>query len=92
MGLLVLKACDLRNSGFDAIQIAARIKSLVSKVHTTFVLDTLEYLHKGGRCSGIARFGANVLSLKPSISVSTETGKLDVAKKYREKIESVYRH
>ncbi len=92
MGLLVLKACDLRNSGFDAIQIAARIKSLVSKVHTTFVLDTLEYLHKGGRCSGIARFGANVLSLKPSISVSTETGKLDVAKKYRGKIESVYRH
>ncbi len=91
MGLLVLKACDLKNKGFSAKKIARRIEGLVSKVHTTFVLDNLEYLHKGGRCSSLARFGANVLGLKPSIAVSTETGKLDVAKKYRGKIDIVYK-
>ncbi len=91
MGLLVLRACDLRESGFEAKQIAARISALVPKVRTTFVLDTLEYLHKGGRCSGIARFGANVLGLKPSIAVSTETGTLGVAKKYRGKMDAVYK-
>lgn len=91
MGLLVLKACDLRDKKFDAKKIARRLEGLVAKVHTTFVLDSLEYLHKGGRCSGIARFGANVLGLKPSIAVSTETGKLDVAKKYRGKIDIVYK-
>ncbi len=91
MGLLVLKACDLRNKKFDAKKIARRLEGLVSKVHTTFVLDSLEYLHKGGRCSAVARFGANVLGLKPSIAVSTETGRLDVAKKYRGKIDIVYK-
>ena len=91
MGLLVLKACDLRNKKFDAKKIARRLEGLVSKVHTTFVLDNLEYLHKGGRCSAVARFGANVLGLRPSIAVSTETGKLDVAKKYRGKIDIVYK-
>ena len=91
MGLLVLKACDLRSKKFDAKKIARRLEGLVSKVHTTFVLDSLEYLHKGGRCSSVAKFGANVLGLKPSIAVSTETGKLDVAKKYRGKIDIVYK-
>ncbi len=91
MGLLVLKACDLRDKKFDAKKIAHRINGLVSKVHTTFVLDSLEFLHKGGRCSSLARFGANVLGLKPSIAVSTETGTLDVAKKYRGKIDVVYK-
>ncbi|MDE6659672.1 MAG: DegV family protein [Eubacterium sp.] len=91
MGLLVLKACDLRDKKFDAKKIARRIEGLVSKVHTTFVLDSLEYLHKGGRCSSVARFGANVLGVKPSIAVSTDTGKLDVAKKYRGKIDVVYK-
>lgn len=91
MGLLVLKACDLRDNGFDAKKIANRIAALVPKVQTTFVLDNLEFLYKGGRCSGVARFGANVLGIKPSIAVSTETGTLDVAKKYRGKIDAVYR-
>lgn len=90
-GLLVLKACDLRDKGFDAKKIAARLNALVPKLSTTFVLDSLEYLHKGGRCSGVARFGANVLGLKVSIAEDNATGKLDVAKKYRGKIEAVYK-
>ena len=91
MGLLVLKACDLREKKFDAKKIANRLKGMAQKLHTTFVLDSLEYLHKGGRCSGVERFGANVLGLKISIAVSPETGKLDVSKKYRGKIEAVYK-
>lgn len=90
MGLLVLKACDFRDKGFDAKKIANKLNSLVPKISTSFVLDNLEYLHKGGRCSGVARFGANVLGLKLSIAANAE-GKLDVAKKYRGKIENVYK-
>lgn len=91
MGLLVLKACDYRDKGMDAKKIADKVTKLVPKVSATFVLDNLEYLHKGGRCSSVAKFGANVLGIKPSIAVDTETGKLDVAKKYRGKIEMVYK-
>lgn len=91
MGLLVLKACDFREKGYDAKKIANRVNSLVPKVSTTFVLDNLEYLHKGGRCSGVARFSANVLGIKPSIAVDPKEGALDVAKKYRGKIDAVYK-
>ena len=59
------------------------------KVHSSFVIDNLEYLHKGGRCSSVAKFGANVLGLKPVIGVDPTTGKMDVIKKYRGKTESV---
>lgn len=90
-GLLVLKACDYREKGMDAKKIADRVTKLVPKVSATFVLDGLEYLHKGGRCSSVARFGANVLGIKPSIAVDNQTGKLEVSKKYRGKIELVYK-
>lgn len=91
MGLLVLKACDFREKGYDAKKIHDKIEKLVPKVSTTFVLNSLEYLHKGGRCSGVARFGANILGIKPSIAVDNATGALDVAKKYRGKMENVYK-
>ncbi len=91
MGLVVLKACDFRAKGFDAKKIASRTNSIVPKVSTTFVLDTLEYLHKGGRCSGVAKFGANLLGIKPSIGVDPKVGSLDVVKKYRGKLDNVYK-
>ncbi len=90
MGLLVLKACDFREKGFDAKKIYHRVSSLIPKVSATFVLNDLEYLHKGGRCSGVAKFSANVLGIKPSIAVDKD-GRLDVAKKYRGKIDTVYK-
>ena len=90
-GLLVLKACDYREKGMDAKKIADRVTKLVPKVSATFVLDGLEYLHKGGRCSSVARLGANVLGIKPSIAVDNQTGKLEVSKKYRGKTEIVYK-
>lgn len=91
MGLLVLKACDFRAKGFDAKKIANRVNALVPKVSTTFVLDNLEYLHKGGRCSAVTKFSANILGIKPSIAVDPATGTLDVAKKYRGKMDVVYK-
>lgn len=90
-GLLVLKACDYRAKGMDVKKIADKVAKLVPKVSATFVLDGLEYLHKGGRCSSVAKFGANVLGIKPSIAVDTQTGKLEVAKKYRGKTDIVYK-
>lgn len=91
MGLLVLKACDYREKGMDAKKIADRINKLVPKVSATFIVNSLDYLHKGGRCSATAKFGANVLGIKPSISVDSTTGTMDVAKKYRGKMELVYK-
>lgn len=91
MGLLVLKACDFREKGFDAKKISHRVNSLVPKVSATFVLDNLEYIYKGGRCSGVAKFSANVLGIKPVIAVDNKTGKLDVIRKYRGKMDTVYK-
>lgn len=90
MGLLVLKACDFRDKGMDAKKIADKVAKLVPKVSATFVINSLEYLHKGGRCSGVARFGANVLGIKPGIEVNSD-GAMVVAKKYRGKMDAVYK-
>lgn len=90
MGLLVLKACDFRDAGMSAEQIATELEALVPKVSATFIVNSLNYLHKGGRCSSVAKFGANVLGIKPSIAVDTKNGTMDVDKKYRGKIDVVY--
>lgn len=80
-GYLVIRASELAAQGMDAEQILEELKAAVDKVDTSFVLDQLEYLHKGGRCSGVAALGANLLKLKPCIEV--KDGKMAVGKKYR---------
>ena len=64
-----------------AAEIADIINAEVPKVESSFVIDTLKYLHKGGRCSSVAALGANILKLKPCIEVVD--GKMEVGKKYR---------
>ncbi len=91
-GLLVLKAADLRDKDLDAKKIADKVRKLVPKTSATFVINSLDYLHKGGRCSGITKLGANLLGIKPEIAVNAETGTLDVSKKYRGKIDAVYKN
>ena len=91
MGLLVLKACDLRDEGLNAQQICEKLNDIVPKISTTFIVNSLDYLHKGGRCSGVAKFGANVLGIKPSIIANLDDGTLSVGKKYRGKINMVYK-
>lgn len=82
-GLLVVAAAEMVASGMEADQIVEKINQLIPCVDASFVIDNLEYLHKGGRCSAVAMLGANLLKLKPCIEV--KNGKMDVGKKYRGK-------
>ena len=89
VGLLAIEGAECRDRGMGAAEIAAHLESLTGKVSTSFVLDTLEYMRKGGRCSGVAAMAANLLQLKPGLEM--KDGKLGVYKKYRGSIEHVYR-
>ena len=89
LALLLLEAAKCRDEGMCAADIAARLEELVPKLDTSFVIDTLEFLWKGGRCSGVAALGANVLKLRPAIQM--KDGKLDVYKKYRGNMANVYK-
>ena len=84
-GLVVLKACELAQTAKDMDELKQQLDDFVSRVEASFVLDRLEYMVKGGRCSGAAALGANLLSLKPCIEV--KGGKMVVVKKYRGHIE-----
>lgn len=80
-GLLVLKATDLRDEGKTSEEIETEIIRLRDRVNTSFVPDQLDYLHKGGRCSGMKMFVANVLKIHPKIAMSD--GQLQQAGTYR---------
>lgn len=80
-GLLVLEAAEMAKNGMEAKDIAEKLVALAPKADASFVIDDLTYLHKGGRCSAVAKFGANLLKLKPSIQV--KNGAMGVSKKYR---------
>jgi DegV family protein with EDD domain len=69
IGLLVLKAVDYKSQGMSAGEIAESVRRLVPKVKTAFIIDTLEYLHKGGRCSAVANFVGGVLKIRPIVRV-----------------------
>lgn len=85
-GLLVLRAADLAAEGKSAEEIAEICRATTPLVDASFVIDNLEFLHKGGRCSAVAVFGANLLQLKPCIVV--KDGSMSVGKKYRGKFAS----
>ena len=80
-GLVVLKACELAETCEDLDAIAQQVRDFTDKVEASFLLDRLEYMVKGGRCSAAAALGANLLNLKPCIEV--KNGKMGVVKKYR---------
>lgn len=80
-GLVVLKACELAKSSTDLDALAAELNDFTSRVEASFLLDRLDYMVKGGRCSMVAALGANLLNLKPCIEV--KDGKMSVVKKYR---------
>jgi DegV family protein with EDD domain len=82
IGHVVLEACERAEQGMEARQIAQELREkVVPKVEASFVIDTLAYLAKGGRCSSVMALGANILKLKPCIEVMD--GKMHVGKKYR---------
>jgi DegV family protein with EDD domain len=80
-GLIVLKACELAQTCENLDEIVEKLNEIIPKVEASFVLDRLEYMVKGGRCSSAAALGANLLGLKPCIEV--KDGKMSVVKKYR---------
>ncbi len=88
-GLLVMAAGDRIAAGMPIEQIVEELQALSQKVEASFIVDNLEFLHKGGRCSAVAMLGANVLKLKPCIEVSNEGGAMGVSKKYRGTLERV---
>ncbi len=83
-GLLVMKAADMRDEGKSADEIEDAINALRGKVNTSFIPDRLDYLYKGGRCSKMEMYGANLLKIHPMIAM--QDGALIVKKKYRGKM------
>lgn len=80
-GLVVLKACELAKTAQSMEELKAQLDDFTQKVEASFLVDKLDYLVKGGRCSSAAALGANLLNLKPCIEV--RDGKMTVVKKYR---------
>lgn len=85
-GLLALSCIDKIKEGKDIKTIIKEIEQETNKVQASFLLNTLRFLHKGGRCSSIALLGANFLKIKPRISLVD--GKMQVTKKYMGNIEN----
>lgn len=87
IALLALKGCEMRDKGMSAEEIYFRLSELVSKAKVSYLLDSIDFLRRSGRCSAAAAFGANLLSIKPCAAVVD--GKIDVIKKYRGKTQAV---
>jgi len=81
IGLLALYACELRDKNYDAKTIYEKLTERANNIQASFVIDRLDFLCKGGRCSKLALMGANLLKLHPQIIVSE--GKLGAYKKFR---------
>lgn len=87
IGLMIIEAAIMAQQGKSAKEIVAYIETIRPMVRTSFVVDTLTYLHRGGRCSSVAAMAGSVLKLHPRIAV--EDGKMDAGKKYRGKMNKV---
>jgi len=88
-GWLVLYGAELAKTEQDPKLIVEKCEAKKQLSDASFVIDTLKYLHKGGRCSGLTALGANLLNLKPCLEL--REGKIEVGKKYRGNIEKVIR-
>ncbi len=86
-GILAIEAAEAARRGDSVEDILAMLEQMAEQVDTTFVVDKLDYLAKGGRCSSVVALGANLLKLKPCIVLAD--GKMTVGKKYRGAFEKV---
>ena len=80
IGLLVVKAAELRQDGKSQEEIEKVIKKDVAKVNVSFVIDTLDYLYKGGRCTAMEMVVGSILKIRPVIEVCPD-GTLGVKEK-----------
>ncbi len=83
MGHVVIETGERIAAGMPVEQIVAEIQAITGHIESSFVLNDLEFLHKGGRCSALSVLGANMLKLKPCIEVNNADGTMSVGKKYR---------
>ncbi len=81
MSLLLLKGCEMRENGLSIGEIIEQLEELKEKIKINFIINSLDYLHKGGRCSALARFGANALGIK--FCIESQKGALGIKRKYR---------
>lgn len=89
-GQMAILASKMADEGKSAKEIYEWFTANIEKFTVIFVIDTLEFLYKGGRCSLLSALGANLLKIKPSIVVTKDGGKMTVGKKYRGKIVRCY--
>jgi len=89
-GLTVVKAAELAQQGATAKEIVAACEDMLDRVEASFVVNNIEYLHKGGRCSSLAALGSNIFHIKPCIEVIK--GKMLAAKKFRGRIARVIKN
>lgn len=87
IGLLVVEASIMAKNGKTASEIVSKIEELKPFVRASFVVDTLTYLHRGGRCGGLTALAGGMLKLHPKIVV--ENGKMKPTEKYRGKMSAV---
>ena len=79
--MLLAEGFDRAEAGMEPEQIARELRARVDRVDVSFIVDRLDYLYKGGRCSALSMLGANVLHIRPCIEV--KDGKMGVSRKYR---------
>ncbi len=89
-GLLVLEGAEMARQGKDGQEIAETLKSRTGLVDASFTVHTVEYLRRGGRCSGVEALGARLLHIRPSIIV--RDGKMHPGEKYRGRYEHYLKH
>lgn len=87
IALLAIYAKELADKGIDASEIYEKVSARVPNVQASFVIKKLEYLYKGGRCSALSYFGANLMHIRPQIIL--KNGKMGVHKKYRGNMDKV---
>ncbi len=90
IGLLVLEACEMAAMGKDPVEIYSTIQARREKVVSTFTVQDIGYLYRGGRCSGLEALGAKMLRIRPSIEV--RDGKMGPGAKYRGSYEHYLKH
>lgn len=86
IGLLVIEAATMAQNNHTVEEIVSAIEALKPNVRASFVVDTLTYLYRGGRCNAVSAMAGGVLKLHPKIVV--ENGAMNASKKYRGKINS----
>lgn len=86
-GMMVLAAAEAARQGRSVTEILDLLDGMVPRLETSFVLDRLDYMKKGGRCSAVTALGANLLKLHPCVDVIG--GRMSVTRKYRGSITKV---